>query len=55
MAQNQLLVHCAPSLPCPPSLIFDCPVVVSFWKEIESLLLRIDPSPVTEQERIFGI
>ena len=51
------------NLPCPLCiqiidefhLIFDCPVVVSLWKEIEPLLLRIDPSPVTEQEQIFGI
>ena len=51
-------------LPCPLCthiiddefhLIFDCPVVASLWKEIEPLLLRIDPSPVTEREKIFGI
>ena len=52
------------NLPCPLCtqliddefhLIFDCPLVVSLWEEIEPLLLRIYPSPVTEQERIFGI
>ena len=36
-------------------IIFDCPVVVSLWKEIEPMLLRIYPAPVTEQEKIFGI
>ena len=51
------------NLPCPLftqtidefHLILDCPVVVSLWKEIEPLLLRIRPSPVTEQEKIFGM
>ena len=52
------------NLPCPLCtqniddefhLILDFPVVVLLWKEIEPLLLRIDPSPVTEQEKIFGI
>ena len=52
------------NLPCPLCtqliddefhLIFDCPVVVSLWEEIEPLLLRIDPSPVTKREKIFGI
>ena len=36
-------------------IIFDCPVVVSLWKEIEPMLRRIYPAPVTEQEKIFGI
>ena len=36
-------------------IIFDCPVVVSLWEEIEPMLLRIYPAPVTEQEKIFGI
>ena len=36
-------------------LIFDCPVVTSLWSQIEHLLLKIRPAPVTEQEMIFGI
>ena len=36
-------------------LVLDCPVVVSLWREIEPMLLRIYPAPVTEQEKIFGI
>ena len=36
-------------------LIFDCPVVTSLWSQIEPLLLKIHPAPVTEQEMIFGI
>ena len=36
-------------------IIFDCLVVVSLWKEIEPMLLRIYPAPVTEQEKIFRI
>ena len=52
------------NLPCPLCiqiiddefhLVFECPIVVSLWKEIEPMLLRIDPTPVTEQEKIFGI
>ena len=35
--------------------IFDCPVVTSLWSQIEPLLLKIHPAPVTEQEMIFGI
>ena len=34
-------------------LVFHCPVVVSLWKEIESMLLRIYLAPVTEKENIW--
>ena len=36
-------------------VIFECPVVASLWDQIEPLLLKIDPAPVTEQEKIFGM
>ena len=36
-------------------IIFDCPVVISLWAQIEPLLLKLGPTPVTEQEKIFGI
>ena len=36
-------------------IIFDCPVVVSLWTQIEPLLLKLCPTPVTEQEKIFGL
>ena len=36
-------------------IIFDCPVVESLWAQIEPLLLNLGPTPVTEQEKIFGI
>ena len=36
-------------------VIFECPVVASLWNQIEPLLIKIDPTPVTEQEKIFGM
>ena len=30
-------------------------IVVSLWKGIELMLIKIYPAPVTEQEKIFGI
>ena len=36
-------------------IIFDCPVVVSLWTQIEPLLLKLCPTLVTEQEKIFDL
>ena len=52
------------SQPCPfclqiPASEFhitlECPVVISLWTQIEPRLQNIEPSPVTEQEKVLGL
>ena len=36
-------------------VIYDCPFTIALWQDITPFLQKIDPTPVTDTEKAFGI